>query len=192
MKISAAILAGGDSRRMGTDKALLEFDGVPLVERIAKGLGEVSDDVYIVAKRTLDSSVRSVLDGSDEQSPLIGVLAALRAARHAAVFVCGCDMPYVSSALVRALARRLVHVDAVVPVREGKLEGLHAVWSSAAAPRIGALVAAGERGLRPALHRLHIDAVDEDAWREIDPEGRAFVNLNTPADLEQVSRASGP
>jgi molybdopterin-guanine dinucleotide biosynthesis protein A len=192
VKISAAILAGGSSRRMGTDKAFIDFDGLPLVERIAKGLGDVSDDVYVVAKRSLGLPVRCVVDGSDEQAPLVGVLAALRAARHSTVFICGCDMPFVSNDIVRVIARRLGDLDAVVPIRDEKLEGLHAVWSRAAAPRIGALLLAGDRGLRPALRRLHIDTVDEDVWREIDPEGRAFVNLNTPDDLEQVSRASGP
>src|SRR5687768_11842733 len=102
-QISAAILAGGESRRMGSDKAMLDFAGRPLVERIADRLSAISEEVFVVGKRRLEVDVPTVLEASDPQTPLLGVLTALRAARHPLVFICGCDMPFVSPSLATIL-----------------------------------------------------------------------------------------
>ena len=168
---------------MGTNKALLEFDGKPLVRRIANELMTISDDVFVVAKRDLDVGVQTVIEPVEPQTPLLGVLTALRAARHPSVFVCGCDMPFASTALASFLTERLDGVDVVVPLREGKSEALHAVWATSAADKIEAMLDDGEYGLRRAIAQLDAEAIDESTWRSIDPDGRCFANLNTPDDL---------
>ena len=190
--LSAAVLAGGESRRMGSDKAMLDFGGRPLVRRIADELATISDDVFVVAKQELVVGVPTVIEAPEPQTPLLGVLTALRAARHPLVFVCGCDMPFVSTALATLLTERASGVDVVVPFREGKSEALHAVWSTAAADKVAALLERGEFGLRRAIAQLHADEIDEAVWRSIDPEGRCFANLNTPDDLRSWAPTAPP
>ena len=186
MKISCGVLAGGESRRMGRDKALVDFDGRPLVTRVVDALSAWSDDVFVVAKSRADLEalgVRVYHDDSDARTPLAGVLASLRAAAHPLVFVCATDMPHISPALVALLASRAHGVDAVVPERDGRLEPLHAVWSAAAMDAIDVRLGAGERAVHRVLDELNVITVDELEWRAVDPEGASFTNLNTPDEL---------
>lgn len=186
MNISAAVLAGGESRRMGRDKALVEFDGRPLIVHVAGRLREWSDDVFVVGKlpnAQLEGLApfpwRVVDDHEEVQTPLAGILAALRAARHAHVFVCATDMPFVSSDVVALLASRTGGVDAVAPTNEGTLEPLHALWSTHCVSKLQRIWDDGERSVHGALNRLDVRLVDV-------PETRSFTNLNTQEDLDAL------
>ena len=187
MKVSCGILVGGESRRMGRDKALVDFGGRPLVVHVAQRLSMWSDDVFVVGKRSnvelADLRLRVHDDGCDARTPLAGVLAALHAARHPLVFVCATDMPHVSRELVQLMASRACGADAVVPERDGRLEPLHALWSTAVADVIAAALAAGERAPHRMLGRLSAVTIREEDWRRVDPRGDSFTNLNTPDDL---------
>jgi molybdopterin-guanine dinucleotide biosynthesis protein A len=174
---------------MGTDKAMLDFDGRPLVSRVVERVTSISDDVYVVSKRAMEIDARVVLEPPEPQTPLLGVLTALRAAAHPLVFICGCDMPFVSPALATFLADRADDLDAVVPFRDGKSEALHCVWSASAADKVAALLDQGEFGLRRALAEMDVDVVGEATWRAIDSDGRAFTNLNTPDDVAAIRSA---
>lgn len=184
---SVAVLAGGRSTRMGRDKSLLPFRNRPLIAHVVERCGVCSDDVFVVTKRPRQLQslrFRVVVDHADEQTPLAGIVTALGAAAHPYVFVCACDMPFVSAELVRLLAQRARSYDAAVPVRAGRPEPSHAVWSTSALDRIEQALWSGERAVRRVLETLRVAWVDEDEWRTIDPGGRAFVNVNTPEDLE--------
>lgn len=178
-ELSVAILAGGESKRMGIDKALVEFKGVPLVVHVAQGLQPISDDVFVVCKQPLDLSVPEVLDELEERTPLSGVISALYAARHEAVFICACDMPFISKDVVERLAAAMDDAEAVVPRLDDTVEPLHAVWSTSAAPKLEAMWTHGERSVRRALEGLDAKFVDvEDA--------QTFVNVNTRSELAAI------
>ena len=185
MNLSVAVLAGGQSRRMGSDKAMVTFDGEPLVVRVASRLKAVSDDVFVVAKSALAIDVPVVGDTTDEQSPLAGVITALRAARHPRVFVCACDMPFVDTELVARLVGDLAERDAVVPSHHGRIEPLHAVWSVACLPQLEQLWDSGERAVHRALRQLGARVVDVT-----DP--RSFTNVNTPDEFSALSAPRQP
>lgn len=191
MNVSAAVLAGGLSTRMGRDKALIELDGRTLVEHVVERLRAVSDDVFVVTKRPGELEhlgLRVVEDGSDVHTPLVGIARALRAAVHPYVFVCACDMPFVSPNLIRLIASGAAAHDVAVPRRSSRPEPSHAVWSADVAPALDACLSAGERAVYRVLDTLSVAWIDEDDWSTVDPSGSSFVNLNTPADL---ARAEG-
>lgn len=179
-RLSAAVLAGGTSSRMGTDKALLELDGVPLATSVASKLEALSDDVFVVAKSEIDIPSRVVLDSLDEQTPLAGVISGLRAAAHPYVFICACDMPMLSLDLIAKLADRAEDYEAVVPIHDDRMQTLHTVWSVRCLPKLEALWDRGERSVFGALQKLDVYIVKAEA------ETHSFTNLNTPADLEAV------
>jgi molybdopterin-guanine dinucleotide biosynthesis protein A len=187
MDLSCAVLIGGESRRMGRDKASIEFRGRPLVARIADRLSSISSDVFAVGKGDADltgSGIRVYRDAFDVRTPLAGIATAMRQAVHPLVFVCATDMPYVSCELVVFLASKLsTGIDAVVPERDGRPEPLHAVWSTAAAPGVVGALEDGERAVHRSLERLHVVSVPEDEWRVVDPDASSFTNLNTPDEL---------
>jgi molybdopterin-guanine dinucleotide biosynthesis protein A len=178
---------------MGRDKALIELNRRPLVMRVTDRLWACADDVFVVAKDPEDFDrlgLRWVPDGAGAQTPLAGILGALRAAKHDHVFVCACDMPFVSPDVVRLIASRGEGFDAAVPQRDGRPEPLHAVWSANAGDRVDAALQEGETAVHRALEKLRVAWIDEDEWRSVDPRGRSFVNINTPSDLSALRRLS--
>lgn len=189
MELSAAVLAGGASTRMGRDKAMLDHGGIPLADHIAAVLREVAAEVFVVAKAPLPGlRTPVVLDASPARTPLAGVSAALDHARHELVFVCACDMPTISPVLVRLLAEHIADAAAAVPVRDGRVESLHALWRREAAQEVARLLHAGERAVHRVLDALGAVRLAEREWRALDPEGRSFANLNTPADAAAMLR----
>ena len=172
---SCAILGGGRSSRMGRDKAAL------MAREVAERLTVVSDDVFAVAKSPVEG-LRTTIDALDATSPLVGVLTALRCARHDVVFVCACDMPLVDVGLVVSLATSLGPHDAVIPIRDGRPEPLHAVWSKCAERPVAEALAAGERAVHRVLATLDTFTV------AFPPDHPSFTNINTPDDLARLRR----
>ncbi len=169
--LSAAVLAGGESRRMGTHKGLVEIEGRPLITRIADRLRSVSDDVFVVAKRELATAERLVIDAFEERTPLGGIITALRNARHPRVFVCACDMPDVDPMLLS---------DRGVPFGDGRLQVLHAVWSKDDLPALETLWDEGERSVKRAIAQIGMPVVDVD-------DSAPFTDLDTPSELRAWS-----
>jgi molybdopterin-guanine dinucleotide biosynthesis protein A len=171
---------------MGRDKARVEFDGRPLVLRIVERLETVSDDVFVVARagsNLASLGSRVYTDACDARTPLAGILTALRVAVHPLVFVCATDMPHVSVELIALLVSHAVSADVVVPQRDGRLEPLHAVWSSTVAGDVTTALDAGERAVHRVLARLNVATIAEDEWCAVDPSGASFTNINTPDEL---------
>ena len=184
---SAVILAGGKSSRMGRPKALLPFDGEPLIARIVARLREIFEDIVIVAAPGQDLPplpVRLTHDHVAYQGPVSGIYHGLQAAQNRASFVGSCDMPFINLSLISYLAGQIADYDAVVPFWEGRYQPLFAVYRSAVTPLLAEQLERGE--LRPVtlLERVRTLRIDEPALRRFDPEGLSFVNMNTAADYE--------
>lgn len=195
LRASAAILAGGSSRRMGRDKAWIDFHGRPLVEHVVERLQAFSDDVFVVAKDPEpfeEAGLRAVADDSDLSTPLAGIQAALGAARNRWVLVVGCDMPFVSAAVGRMLLRRAEEVDVVVPTRHGAPEPLHAVWGTSAADVIEEALETGERSVKVVLASLEVAEIDQETWQAWDPNGLSMCSVNTPEELEKALARQPP
>lgn len=182
----AAVLAGGASRRMGRPKAALPYGASTLLEFQTARLAELFDEVLVVAKETPDFAVgpaRVVLDRAPERAAMHGLIRALEESPDR-VFVLAVDHPAVPPALIRAIAYRSLAGDApaVLPRAQGSLQPLAAVW------RRGCLVTArtrsegGDLSLHGLAREIGAEIFDESEWREIDPSGMAFANLNTLED----------
>ncbi|MCS7050494.1 MAG: molybdenum cofactor guanylyltransferase, partial [Thermomicrobium sp.] len=106
MSTSVAILAGGQSRRMGRDKALLDFHGEPLLGRVLRRVRPLTDDLFIVASDRpayLQFGVPVVPDRIPDAGPLGGIYSALLSARHEYCLVLSCDLPFVDPLLLQGL-----------------------------------------------------------------------------------------
>ncbi|MEX2394898.1 MAG: molybdenum cofactor guanylyltransferase [Actinomycetota bacterium] len=183
-QLSVAVLAGGLSTRMGEDKASLPLEGgLSLVDRVCERLAIVSDDVFVVSKQPREVRARLVLDETPEQSPLAGIIAALRAAEHPFVFVCGCDMPYISYELVAKLVDRAEDYEVAVPTHEDRIQSLHGVWAKACLPKLEAQWATGERAVFRAMQRLDTYIVNANG------SAGSFTNINSPEEFEALKTA---
>lgn len=199
--VSAAILAGGASRRMGQDKALLDWDGKPLIHHVyerLRELGALLDDVTVVGGRPkyeLDG-VDLVADDFPGAGALGGIATALRVAKHDRVLVVACDMPLLNVRLLRAMIERAeACAGVVVPVLSADrsdqggrqtFETLHAIYPRDDMGRIVERVRAGELKVADVLSRLPTCGLDEAWIRTYDPDLMSFFNANTP---EQFARA---
>ena len=175
---------------MGTEKALLRFDGVSLVERVVARLRMACEPV-VIAPGGRDIHVpgcAAVGDAAPDAGPLAGLLAALRASPHQLIAVVAVDMPWVDPALIALLAARGAGLDAIVPVSDNGPEPLHAIYARSAIAACEAAVGGEDRSLRGVLARLTVGYVMEAEWRAAGIDPGFARNLNTPEDLEALTR----
>jgi len=186
--LSAAVLTGGTSRRMGADKALLVVAGTTLLARTLAALCAVSDDVTIIGARPAYArfGVPVVADDFPSGGPLGGLATALRVARHEQTLVVACDMPLLSVALLRAMAAEPRDYDALVPLLSGRPQPLHAVYARSCLPAIGARLEAGSLSVVEMLDDLRVRWLDDEWLRRFDPLLRSTHNANTPAQLDEA------
>ena len=192
LPFSAAILAGGGSRRMGRDKSMLEMGGVPLIRRIADGLEEIFSQVFVVAnerERFEQMGLAVVGDIHPGNDSLGGLHAAVASAQGSHVFVAGCDMPLLRPPLIRGLASLVEGWDVVIPVKDGYPEPLCAFYGKKCAPRIKESISRGRLKMIGFHEHVRVRRVEEAAWREWDPEGASFLNANTPEEFETIRSA---
>jgi len=188
--VSAALLAGGASSRMGRDKARVELDGVPAATRISQLLAELFEDVLIVGGNPPASARgRRVADVEGPQCALRGVASALAAAERERVLVLATDLPFVTPDLLLALVA-WPEADAVVPRSAGGRHPLCALYRREPVLRVANERLAGGQlqlqGLLDAVDSVHLDAAD---LAQVDPGGAALTNINTPEDLARARSA---
>ena len=195
--VAGIVLAGGGSQRMGVDKCMLDLGGRTLLQRAVDALDGVADEVVAVTGPgrppplvRSPGSLYHAVDSIADAGPLVGILAGLEATSAPVAVAVACDLPFVRPELLRLLLDR-VHEGArfVVPVHEGQPQLLCSAWRGDAAPMLRARVEAGDRAVHAMLDALDADLVPYEVWREADPDGRSFVNVNTPEDLAEA-RAS--
>jgi molybdopterin-guanine dinucleotide biosynthesis protein A len=190
---SIVVLAGGQSRRLGQNKAFLVLDGQPLVARTVDRLAALSDDFLVVTSEPnrfehLELSVRLVPDERPGEGALMGIYSGLRAARHAHALVVACDMPFLSLPLLRYMLDLANDYDVVIPRVAGLLEPLHAIYGQACLPAMRRLLDQGQRRIIAFFDQVRVRYVEEDEVARSDPRRLSFINVNTPEDWERVQR----
>ena len=200
MRVSGAMLAGGQSSRMGMDKAsiVLVPGGLRLGDLVLARLGNVADDVMVVAPER-EGYERFAGRLVDERHPgaggLGGIASALHAARHEWCLVVGCDLPFLSSAVLRRMVELAGdHVDVIIPRLPGEsrqggrmvMQTLTAVYSRRCLPPIERQLAAGEGQIVRFFPEVAVQTIDVDDLRRFDPGLRSFVGLNTPEALARA------
>ena len=188
---TCGILAGGGSTRMGANKALLPFQGRPLLARQIEILSPLFETLLLSANDPepfRPFGVRCVPDLLSERCALAGIHALLSAATTDLVFVVACDMPFLSAPLIEDLLRRRGDADVVLPVSDRGAEPLHAIYSRRCLPAIEDNARRGRwkaDGFHDGLRVVRVRVKDEE-WRS--DAFSPFHNANTPEEW----RAAGP
>ena len=198
--VSAFILCGGASSRMGRAKGLLEFAGQPLIVRTARLLEPLVSDVTLVGSpnpytvlglRVIEDQPFGGSSGSAKTlGPLAGIATALAATRADWSLILACDLPYLTGEWLNwLLARAMVSEGQILmPHTVGGLEPLAAAYRLECCEPIIAALHSGIRKVRDAVEQFRIDFVTERDWRHIDPDGRVLRNVNAPEDYEEARR----
>jgi molybdenum cofactor guanylyltransferase len=196
-QFGAYILAGGRSSRMGRDKALLEIDGLTMIDRAINLIRSVDiEPVVIGGTGETDKSLRvqTIADEWPGAGPLGGIATALRNAQAPWNLVIACDMPYLTPQWLEFLLNQTVEssVDAIVPMNEQGPEPLCAMYAKHGESAIRVGLDEGLRKVTDGLARLRVTYLESSEWKGFDSDGFLFKNMNEPADYEEAkARLSG-
>jgi molybdopterin-guanine dinucleotide biosynthesis protein A len=188
------ILAGGRSQRMGTNKALLPLPGQAsetLLAHLISTLAPLCAETLVVARDpaqfahiVLPDDTRLIFDEKPGGGPLMGLYSGLTAMQSMTALVVAVDMPFVQPALLAFLLAHHQENTLLVPVVGGIPQVLLAIYPRSILPHIEALLAQGKRAPRALLEVAPVHYIEEAQLRQVDPQLRSFVGVNTPQDLE--------
>ncbi len=186
--LSAAILAGGKSSRMGRNKALVEVDGKPMIAHVADTIGKHIDNIVVIGSPSEDYNFLQlpvVADAVESCGPLAGIFTAVQQTSAQYCLVVACDLPFLSEALVKFLSENCRGYDILAFESDSGVEPLCAIYSKKCLPAI-------EAQLKNKRHKVSalFDLVNTRIVR-MEPglafyDRRAFLNVNTPGELSEA------
>jgi molybdopterin-guanine dinucleotide biosynthesis protein A len=194
MHTSLVIQAGGESRRMGQNKALMPFLGRQLIQRVIERVSAFGDEILITTNQPADFAflgLPCIPDVYPGQGALSGLYTALKAARYPLVGVVACDMPFASLELLKA-ERQVVLTqgfDGVVPQSVEGYEPFHAVYRrETCLPAVQNALDMGQKRLISWFPAVRLTFFTPEQVLQADPTGLAFSNLNTPEELQAAEK----
>lgn len=193
--LSVSILAGGRSSRMGQNKALMRLpSNRPMVEEIAGRLSALTTDLFVVANDAApyaSTGLRIVPDRISGAGVLGGVYSSILAARNERCLVVACDMPFVSPRVAELLASEGDGCDVVIcRLDNGEFEPMQAIYGKTCEAAIESSLGTGRRRVISFFDDVRVCPVGESIIREIDPDMRSFVNINTPEEFTKYTGRS--
>lgn len=196
----AIILCGGQSNRMGRDKATLPFGPECLLQRVVRLISQVVDQQRIVVVAALEQAlpqllppVRIARDEHHNRGPLEGLAAGLAVLQEDvdAVYVTSCDVPLMVPAFVNRMFELLDDFDIAVPREAQRHHPLAAVYRTTVLPNVRRQLAANQLRLRLLFDEVRTREVSVETLRSVDPSLSTLANLNHPADYEAALAAAG-
>lgn len=189
--VSAILLAGGKSSRLGTDKAKVKLNGESvMIGAIAEKLSEVSDDIVVSSNsRRYDDitvPVRWVADVKPGAGSLMGLYSGLLAVKHDYAIAVACDMPFINIELLKYMMSLPRDYDALLPRIGDKTEQLHSIYSKSCLPEMERFLESGRLKITAFLGEINVKFVPEDIINKYDPQHLAFFNVNTAEQLKEA------
>lgn len=192
LEITGVLLTGGESRRMGQNKALLEINGKSLIQKNLDVLKNICSEVIISSR---DEKlyhgygypvIPDVLKG---KGPLGGLYSVLQKANYEKVFLVGCDMPFINEEAIRWLFQELEDFDTVVPYIDGKMHPLHAFYHRRIMPVIEEKLYNDKLRLADVLDECQTKVVDCDKILDLTLKKeleKSVMNINTPEEWQKA------
>lgn len=189
-QVAGFVLAGGESARMGRDKALIELEGVPLILRVAGLLEPLTGRPTVIGQPERFDGLDLQVIGDDQPGlgPLGAISTALRHTKRPWSLILGCDLPFLTGPWLEYLIERALpsSTAVVMPRSEGGLEPLCAMYHQRCEQAISAALARGVRKVTDGLADLRMEIIAPAEWKPFDSEGLLFKNMNSPADYEEA------
>lgn len=187
--MTAIILAGGKSSRMGQDKALIKVDGMPLVKRQIILLKRIFKKIIIVAngsKKYRFRGVKMVTDIIPNQGPLGGIYTGLATSNSFYNFVLACDMPFINEALIRYMIKNRDNYDVLIPRIDGKFHPLFGIYSKNCIPIMEKAVRKDKLNVSTIFPKVKTGFISRKEIKRFDKQLLSLVNINTKEDLEMM------
>lgn len=189
---TVAIIAGGKSTRMGTDKAFVLLDGKPLIVHVLARMATLgaAETILITNRPNAYDSLRLPMfpDVIPDKGSLGGIYTALTVSQHAYTQVIACDTPFVQPELLAYLLMLREGQEVIVPTVKGYPQGLHALYHKACLGPMRERMDANRLNVIGFYPQVRVRLVDEAEYAPFDPTGVSFFNVNTPDHLAQAER----
>jgi molybdopterin-guanine dinucleotide biosynthesis protein A len=192
--LTVVVQAGGESRRMGRNKALIPFLGRPLIERVIERVKPLAEELLITTNQPEELEFLGcplITDVIPGKGALGGMYTALHAASSSIVIVVACDMPFVNPALLQAEIDLLndLNADVVIPSSQEGLEPFHSVYRrKTCLPEIRKAIDTDQKRIISWFPAVHVRVITAEEVGIYDPEHQAFLNINTMEELVQAEQ----
>ncbi len=190
--MTAIILAGGNSTRMGENKAFLQIDGAPIIARIHTLVTELFEEVLIVTNEKdlfKNFQARVYRDLLPDKGALGGLYTGVFFSSFEYSFCVACDMPFIRRSLVEFLIRNTKDEDAIVPRTSDGLQPLHAIYSKTCLEAMRTVIDQGKYKIIDFYDLVKLKIIEESDFLHLDPLRESFINVNTPEELLLIKKA---
>ncbi|KAB3530236.1 molybdenum cofactor guanylyltransferase [Alkaliphilus serpentinus] len=190
-KVSAVILAGGASSRMGHNKALMKLGVKTMIEWVIDPLRDVFNEIIIITNnpeeysfledvRFVDDCIRTISKNS-----LVGILTGLYQSTSPYVFVTACDMPFLNVQLLKYMVEFLGKEDILIPFIGGFYEPLHSIYGKNCISAIESQLRNQNYKIADFFNDVKVKKLSEEVVRRLDPKLKSFININTIEDFHK-------
>ena len=182
MECTVIILAGGQSRRMGTNKALLPVEGETVISRIVKEARRLDGEILLVTNQPKEYEFLHLPHAGDLREgmgPLAGLEAGLLVSKTEKNLLLACDVPFFQAGIGKRLLHYLDHYELAVPVAEGRRHPLCAAYRKSLLPTIQKTLDAGQRRMDSLLDTAKVKLVKGE-------NPHYFFNMNTKEDYQRI------
>jgi len=187
--VTGAILSGGKSTRMKTDKAFLKFGSRTMIEELIARLEKKFSKLIIIAndkERYADIGIEVLEDIMPDKGPLGGIYTTLVKSDSLYNFIFSCDTPFVNLDLVDYMITGTNNVDIVVPMWRSRFEPLHAIYSKNCVEAIEKQLKNGDLKITNLFSGLNINVIEQEKLERFDLSETPFMNINTPEDYATI------
>ena len=185
--VCGLVLAGGQSKRMGTDKALLILNGQTVIERVVQSLASVSDELPLVVNepsRYKFLNLPTVTDQVPNGGPLMALYSGLVHTSASWCLATACDAPLLQPQLLKHLLEYRGSVDAVLPFIN--IQPFPGLYSKTCITILECLLTKGRSAARDIARACKVITVNEESIRKLDPDLKSFQDLDTPNGFEKL------
>jgi len=182
---TAFILAGGKSSRMGTDKGLMEYNGIPMIKHSIRLLEELFHEVIIIANNPMYKKLglQVIEDEIENVGPIGGILTGLQNSKTEWNFFIACDLPFMKKELIEILFENTGEFNAIIPSHNGHTEPLCAFYRNNTLDVVLKQIESGNYKLHDLMGKLNTNKVEIPGY--FFEKQNPFSNMNTRADLSQ-------
>jgi molybdenum cofactor guanylyltransferase len=187
--VTAIVLAGGKSSRLGRDKALEKIGGKYLIERVIYSLSQLGEDIIVVTAAPNQLSglkVEKVLDTYPRTGAKVGLCTGINASLSFYSLVVACDMPFLNIDLLRYLLDSASGFDAAIPRIGDKIEPLHAVYSKNCISVLEEQISKDKMKISDLFSEINVRYVEAAEIERYDPQHLSLFNINSEADLKRA------
>ena len=189
MAAQIAILAGGQSRRMGTDKSFVRLNEKPLLQHVIERVSALQLPLVLIANdpaKYADFGLPVITDVLPNAGSLGGIYTAVQHGDAEYTLCVACDMPFLNPMLLDHMISVSTGYDAVVPIIGEHPQGLHAIYRKTCLAPMLKEVENNHLKIRDFYMLVNTHRIGETSLRQYDQQLKSFVNVNTPEALEAV------